>query len=114
VISLSRDFVPVLVWASLLAGLTLAQFAFMAESYSYGLLGGAALATVLLGVGLLARGRRDQASRLLPELSYPAAVFGLGVAVALVGVPLGLWLLLPGAGVAALGLGGLLRERRAR
>jgi hypothetical protein len=112
---LKRDFAAVLLWALFLAGLTVAQLVFMDETYSYGLLGGAALATLLLGVFLFARRRRGlgEGQRFVPDLSYATVAVGLGAAGAVVGAPLGLWLSLPGLGLLALGLGGLLREQRA-
>jgi hypothetical protein len=111
---LRRDFTPVLVWALLLSGLTLGQLAFMAETYSYGLLGGAALLALLLGSLLLARRPQVERGRFVPELSYPAVALGLGLAGVVVGLALGLWLLLPGLGLAVLGAGALLRERLAQ
>ena len=113
---LKRDFAAVLVWAVFLAGLTLTQVLFfMRETYSYGLLGGAALATVLLGVFLFARRWRvlGEAQRLLPELSYATVAVGLGLAAIVVGAPFGLWLVLPGVGLLVLGASGLVREYRA-
>lgn len=109
---MSRDARPVALWALFLAGLTGGTFAFTTESFSYGLLGGAAVATALLALVLLRR-RDEGAVRVLPDLSYATVAFGVGLALALVGVVFGLWLLLPGAGVAALGLAGIARERRA-
>jgi hypothetical protein len=111
---LRRDFAAVLVWAFFLTGLTLAQLAFMHETYSYGLLGGAALGTFLLGLFLLVRRRAAaEGERYLPDLSYSTVALGLGAAGAVVGVPLGLWLVLPSLGLMVLGAGGLWRERRA-
>lgn len=111
---LRRDFAAPLVWALFLTGLTLAQLAFMHETYSYGLLGGAGLGTFLLGLFLLVRRRAPgKAQRFVPDLSYSTVALGLGVAGAVVGVPLGLWLVLPSLGLMALGAGGLWRERRA-
>jgi hypothetical protein len=110
---LSREFVAVLIWALFLAGLTLAQLAFMSETYSFGLLGGAALVTLVLGMVLLVRRRRaGEAPRELPELSYPTIALAVGIAVTLLGIPFGEWLLLPGLGLIALGAGGLVLERR--
>jgi hypothetical protein len=110
---LSREFVAVLVWGLFLAGLTLAQLAFMSETFSFGLLGGAALATLVLGVVLLVRRRpAGEAPRELPELSYPTIVLAVGIAVTLLGIPFGEWLLLPGLGLLALGAGGLVFGRR--
>jgi hypothetical protein len=110
---LKRDFAAVLLWGLLLGGLTAAQLVFMEETYSYGLLGGAALATFLLGVFLLARRRPGEAQRLVPDSSYPVVAVGVGVALAVVGTPFGAWLVLPGLGLAGLGAGGLVREYRA-
>jgi hypothetical protein len=109
----AREYVAVLLWALFLAGLTGAQLVFMEETYSYGLLGGAALATLLLGVFLLARRRPPEPQRLVPEASYPIVAVGAGVAIALIGTPFGAWLVLPGLGLAVFGAGGLVREYRA-
>ena len=112
---LRRDFAAVLVWSLFLAGLTAAQLVFMRETYSFGLLGGAALATVLLGVFLFARRERavGDGQRFVPDLSYATVALGLGVAAVAVGVPFGTWLVLPGLGLLGLGAGGLAREHRA-
>lgn len=110
---LSRDFAAVLVWAFFLTGLTAAQLAFMTEPYSYGLLGGAALMTLLLGIFLLVRRRPGEGQRFVPDLSYATVALGVGVAAAVVGAPFGPWLVLPGLGMLSLGAGGLVREYRA-
>jgi hypothetical protein len=111
---LKHDFAAVLVWTLFLAGLTAAQLMFMQESYSYGLLGGAALATLLLGLFLVARRRRrGEGERFVPDLSYATVALGVGGAMAVIGTPFGTWLVLPGLGLLALGAGGLIRESRA-
>jgi hypothetical protein len=109
-----RDAVAVLLWALFLAGLTLVQFAFMAEPFSYGLLGGAALLVLLLAVGLFVR-RRPAAEPLrdVPDLAYPAVAIAVGSGLVLLGIPFGQWLWLPGLGLLALGAGALALERRA-
>jgi hypothetical protein len=110
---LRGEFAPVLVWALFLAALTATQLFFMHETYSYGLLGGAALVTALLGSFLLVRRRpAEEGARRVPDLSYPTVLVALGAALALVGAPFGAWLYLPGLGVLVLGLATLLRERR--
>jgi hypothetical protein len=109
---LGREFAAVLVWAAFLAALTLTQLVFMRETYSYGLLGGAALGTLLLGLFLFVR-RPRPGERFVPDLSYASVALGLGAALAALGAPFGLWLALPGLGVMGLGAGGLWRERRA-
>jgi hypothetical protein len=111
----SREAVPVLLWALFLVGLTLGQFAFMAEPFSYGLLGGAALLVLLLVVGLFVRRRSTtEPLRDVPELSYPSVAIAAGSGLALLGIPFGQWLWLPGLGLLALGVGALALERRAR
>jgi hypothetical protein len=109
---LNREFVAVLVWALFLAGLTAAQLVFMREAYSYGLLGGAALATLILALFLLARRRPGDGERFVPDLSYATVALGVGAAAAVIGTPFGTWLVLPGLGLLALGAGGLVREYR--
>jgi hypothetical protein len=109
-----RDAVGVLLWALFLAGLTLGQFAFMAEPFSFGLLGGAALLVFLLAVGLFVRRRQvGEPPRDVRELSYPAIAIAAGSGLALLGIPFGQWLWLPGLGLLALGAGALALERRA-
>jgi hypothetical protein len=46
----------------------------------------------------------------LPDLSYSTLALGIGAALMLNGVAFGLWLVLIGAGLAAAGIGGLVRE----
>jgi hypothetical protein len=46
--------------------------------------------------------------------SFATATLIVGLALALVGAGFGLWLILIGAGVTMLGVGGLVREGRAR
>jgi hypothetical protein len=108
-----REAVAVLVWGAFLTGLTLVQFAFMAEPFSYGLLGGAALVVLLLALGLFARRRpAGEPLRDVQEVSYPAVAIAVGSALALLGIPFGQWLWLPGLGLLALGAGALALERR--
>ena len=59
---------------------------------------------------VLRRRTASERDRFVPDFSYGTLGLGLGTAMMLNGVAFGLWLVLIGAGVAALGLGGLLRE----
>ncbi len=60
------------------------------------------------------RRRRDEGTRLIADSSFATVTLVAGVALALIGAGFGLWLILIGVGVAALGLGGVVREQRAR
>jgi hypothetical protein len=73
----------------------------------------AAGAAVLAGIALAAWPAREPPARPLPEISLPAALAAAGAATALYGVSFGLWLVLIGAGLAALGIAGVARELRA-
>ena len=53
-------------------------------------------------------------ARLVTDSSFATATLVAGVALALIGAGFGLWLILIGVGVGVLGLGGVVREQRAR
>lgn len=67
-----------------------------------------------LAIAVLAGSRRDRAARVRPriiaDLSMPSALVGVAVGVTLSGAFIGEWLWLIGAGLLALGLGGIVRE----
>ena len=67
-----------------------------------------------LAIALVAASRRDPTSRARPaviaDLSIPRALVGIALGVVLWGAFIGEWLLLIGAGLLALGLGGVIRE----
>jgi hypothetical protein len=81
------------------------------------MLGGAALATLLGGLMIwrldVRAGERER-PRVLASDSLATATLVTGLALALLGAGFGLWLILIGAGVSALGAGGLVRESLAR
>jgi hypothetical protein len=82
------------------------------------MLGGASAAAIATGsvawqIGR-ARDARTPRPRLITDQSVATAAFAVGAAVALLGASFGLFLVLIGGGLAALGLGGLLREGIAR
>jgi hypothetical protein len=68
-----------------------------------------------LAIAVLAGSRRDRTSQQRPtviaDLSMASALVGVAVGTMLWGAFIGEWLLLIGAGLLALGLGGMLRER---
>jgi hypothetical protein len=81
------------------------------------MLGGAALACFVGGLliwALDARAGAGERPRLVASDSVATATLVAGLALALLGAGFGLWLILIGAGLAALGLGGLMREALAR
>ena len=106
---MTRPSVVFLVWAGLLTALALALLAWTRSALENGLLFGAA-AGVLLLAGLALRAREPR-RRIVPDLSFPTALAAAGVGLAVAGSAFGMWLVLIGAGVLALGLVGLVRER---
>jgi hypothetical protein len=85
---ISRAWVALLVWAAMLAALTAIQFVFSTNPYYWATLGGSALATALFAGYYLWR----------PPLRGAEYV--------------GPWLWLPGLGLLAVGLGGIVNELR--
>jgi hypothetical protein len=102
---------PLLVWAALLGTLTSLQFVFSANPYYWATLGGAALATALLAGYYLWRPPL-RAAEYVPDSSYATVAVAGGAAIAVIGVPFGAWLYLPGLGLLAVGLGGVVHELR--
>jgi hypothetical protein len=119
---MKRGALPVIAWGLWLAVWTGVLFVFVDAEFptrqiEYDLLGGAAFAVVLSGLviwRLDVRARDADPSRSIVTDSVASVTTALGLAMVLVGASFGLWLILMGAGVAALGLGGLAREERAR
>jgi hypothetical protein len=109
-----RAAIVLLAWGALLGVMTALQAPFGPRAIEYAMLGGASAACLLVGVALAAMGRRRAGSMLLADESVATATLTTGLALALLGAGFGLWLILIGAGVSALGLGGLVREGRAR
>jgi hypothetical protein len=120
-----RAAVVLLAWGAWLGALTAVQLAFAPvrphsvglHPIEYELLGGASAACLLAGLALWWLERRRGAlerPRAIPDDSVAAATLATGLALALLGAGFGLWLILLGTGVAALGTGGLVREARAR
>jgi hypothetical protein len=121
-----RAAVVLLAWGAWLGLLTALQLPFAAVGGPFGLhpieplmLGSAAAGCLAAGALLwLADAARRLGSgerpRTIAESSFATATLIAGLALALLGAGFGLWLILIGAGLAALGCGGLLREARAR
>ena len=103
------------VWMGLLS---LLLWLWTGDELAPALLTGAAVALGLIALYAGVRSEELPGSRRLAESSLPTVVIALGVAMALNGFAFGLFLILIGAEVAALGIAGLviehLEDRRAR
>lgn len=103
----------VLIWTGFLGALT-GLLVGLADDWLPVLLAAASTAASLaLAAWLWARRPLQRASFLVPDSSYATMAVALGAGGALAGVAWGLWLTYMGAGLAVLGLGGLVREARA-
>lgn len=119
-----RGAIVLLGWGLWLGVMTALQAPFRSIKGPFGvrwieaaMLGGAAAACLLAGLMLWALDSRRGVSerpRVLASDSFATATLVAGLALALLGAGFGLWLILIGAGVSALGGGGLLRETLAR
>ncbi len=116
---LRRAAIVLVGWGTWLGVATAVQAPFGPRTIEFVLLGAAALACLLVGAVLWLIDRRRRRTtgvelRLIPDSSFATVALCVGGATALVGAGFGLWLILIGAGIAALGIGGLVRELRAR
>jgi hypothetical protein len=119
-----RGAIVLLGWGLWLGVMTALQAPFRSIKGPFGvhwieaaMLGGAALACLLAGLVLWALDSRrgmGERPRVLASDSFATATLIAGFALALLGAGFGLWLILIGAGVSALGGGGLVRETLAR
>jgi hypothetical protein len=109
-------------WGAWLGVWTAVQLLFLHATFpertiQWVMLGGAAAAALLTGAAIWRVGGRRSppgASQLITSESAASAVLAVGLGILLVGASFGLFLLLIGAGVSVAGLGGLIREERAR
>jgi hypothetical protein len=106
-----RRWTPLLVWAAMLAVLTSIQFIFSTNPYYWATLGGSALAVALIAGYYVWRSPLGEAEY-VPDSSYATVAVAAGTAIAVVGIPFGPWLYLPGLGLLAVGLGGVVHELR--
>ena len=101
-------------WAAMLALLALVLALFSPPQYAWAFLAGAALALAPLGAIMLMPGRGRQGRRALPDTSLPTVAVAAGIALAVVGLAAGIWLIGIGLEVLAIGLFALVRELRAQ
>jgi hypothetical protein len=115
-----RAAIVLLAWGAWLGVMTAVQAIFRVVKGPLGvhwieaaLLGGAAAATVLGGLlvwRLDVRAGERERPRVLVSDSLATTTLVTGLALALLGAGFGFWLIVIGAGVSALGIGGLARE----
>jgi hypothetical protein len=106
-----RRWTPLAVWALMLTGTTALVFVFTVNAYYWGFLAGAAVVTALFAAYYVWRPPLAPVEY-VPELSYASVAVAAGLAIAVIGVPFGPWLYLPGLGLLVVGLGGVLNELR--
>ncbi|HEY3829928.1 MAG TPA: hypothetical protein VGL57_12085 [Solirubrobacteraceae bacterium] len=112
-----RAAIVLLAWGLWLGVLTGAQAAFAPKLIQFSIpavAGAACLAAGLVVWALDACQARGERPRAITDSSIATVTLVFGLALALLGAGFGLWLILIGAGVFALGLGGVMREQRAR
>ena len=112
-----RAAVVLLGWGLWLGALSALQAVFAPKLIQFSIPAVASAACVVGGLALWALDERqgeDERPRMIADSSLATVALILGLAVALLGAGFGLWLILIGAGIAALGLGGVVREQRAR
>jgi hypothetical protein len=114
---MKRAAIVLLAWGTWLGVLTGLQAVFQPKLIQFAIPAVAAAACIVAGLALWAlevyRGHGEHA-RLIADSSLATVTLVLGIALVLLGAGFGLWLILIGVGVGALGLGGIVREQRAR
>jgi hypothetical protein len=104
-------------WGLWLGVLTAVQVVFAPKPIQVSIPAVASAVCVLTGLVVWAldvRQARGERPRLITDSSVATVALVVGLALALVGAGFGLWLILIGAGITALGVGGVVREQRAR
>lgn len=100
---------PVLLWASWVGVLAVVLWFWTHDPLLPALLSGAAVAALAVGA-YAARPAPSARARRLPDISVPTVMVTIAVALMLLGLAFGLWVVLLGAWVLAAGLLGLVRE----
>jgi heme A synthase len=110
--------IPLAVYALLIGIMSAVLWVWTPYTLPPALLSGGALlfAVLALVVALRERSeqREDEIERTVPDLSFATVGVALGIINIVVGLYLGLYLILIGAGILAFGLGGWIREARAQ
>jgi heme A synthase len=110
--------IPLAVYALLIGIMSAVLWVWTPYTLPPALLSGGALLFAVLALVVALRGRteerEDEIERTVPDLSFATVGVALGIINILVGLYLGLYLILIGAGILAFGLGGWIREARAQ
>ena len=110
--------IPLAVYALLIGITSAVLWVWTPYTLPPALLSGGALLFAVLALVVALRGRRDtradDVERSVPDLSFATVGVALGIINIVVGLYLGLYLILIGAGILAFGLGGWIREARAQ
>jgi len=114
---MKRAAIWLLAWGSWLGVLTAVQAAFAPKLIQFAIPGVASAACIASALAMWtsdSRHVRGEGARLVTDSSFATATLVAGAALALIGAGFGLWLILIGVGVGVLGVGGIVREQRAR
>jgi heme A synthase len=110
--------IPLAVYALLIGIMSAVLWVWTPYTLAPALLSGGALLFAVLALVVALRGRteerEDEIERTVPDLSFATVGVALGIINIVVGLYLGLYLILIGAGILAFGLGGWIREARAQ
>ena len=110
--------IPLAVYALLIGITSAVLWVWTPYTLPPALLSGGALLFAVLALVVALRGRRetpaDEVERTVPDLSFATVGVALGIINIVVGLYLGLYLILIGAGILAFGIGGWIREARAQ
>jgi O-antigen/teichoic acid export membrane protein len=111
----SRAFVPLLFWATLLTVLAAVLWVWSSDHFPAAIFSAAAGVAWLVGFYAVLRPGKRPRLRFRPELdlSFSSVLVALAVAMLVLGALVGEWLILIGAGVLVAGLIGVARELRA-
>jgi hypothetical protein len=113
-----KSAIPLAVYALLIGFTSVVLWVWTPYTLPPALLSGGALLIAVIALVVALRGRRDtraeDVERSVPDLSFATVGVALGIINIVVGLYLGLYLILIGAGILAFGLGGWIREARAQ
>jgi hypothetical protein len=107
-----RPSVAIALWGLYLLALgAVLWFVFFADALSFALPAAAAGATFLFALLAIPGDRREEPVERVTELSVAAPLAAFGLSCAVIGLEVGEWLVLIGAGLLGLAVGLLVRER---